>query len=404
MPLEARAVENVEEFKGALAPIMQYFGDAPDDERAERFLRVLPMHRMFAAWDGGAIVGGAGAFDFRMSVPGGEVPCAGVTVVGVQPTHRRRGALRAMMRAQLDGAHAHGDAIAALWASEETIYARFGYGLACWGGEATIPREYSAFAEPFEPTGRIRFVDADEALELFPPVYDAVRATRAGMFSRTTDWWRDRRLADPENRREGGGPRRYIVHESGDEVTGYGLYRHKPGFEAGAMDATLLVSEVIGATREATRELWRYLLDIDWNARVSIWMLPVDHPLFYLLANPRRARFRMGDVLWVRVLDVAKALSARSYESEASLVFELEDHFCPWNTGRWRLEGGTASRTDAEPELRLGAAALGSAYLGGIPFAQLAAASRVDELVSGALARADALFRTATHPWCPEIF
>src|SRR5438105_11399722 len=110
----------------------------PTPERIERFMRVLDHERMHAAWDDGKIVGGAGAFTFEMTVPGGTVPTAGVTVVGVYPTHRRRGVLRSMMRAQLDDVHERGEPLAALWASEETIYGRFGYGLASWCGEISL--------------------------------------------------------------------------------------------------------------------------------------------------------------------------------------------------------------------------------------------------------------------------
>ena len=103
---------------------------------------------MHAAFEEGQIVGGAGAFPFELSVPGGSLPCAGVTAVGVHPTHRRRGVLRSMMDAQLRDVHERGEPIAALWASEETIYGRFGYGIASWAGELKVPHEWDAFAAP----------------------------------------------------------------------------------------------------------------------------------------------------------------------------------------------------------------------------------------------------------------
>src|SRR5581483_7679565 len=137
--------------------------------------------RMHAAFEDGEVVGGAGAFTFDLSVPGATLPCAGVTVVGVYPTHRRRGILRAMMRAQLDDVHERGESIAALWASEETIYGRFGYGLAGWGGEVNIPRARGSCAQPLERRGRVRAVTLDEAVELFPPVWEAFRAQRPGV-------------------------------------------------------------------------------------------------------------------------------------------------------------------------------------------------------------------------------
>ena len=404
MSFDVRPCASLEEFKQAFFAIGQYFGPEPTDEQAERWLKVLRMERMHAAWEDGRVVGGAGAFDFRMTVSGGDVACAGVTVVGVYPTHRRRGVLRSLMRAQLDDARERGDALAALWASEETIYGRFGYGIASWCGEIEVPRTYSAFAAPFEREGRIRFVDAEEALELFPSVYEAVREQRPGMFRRSRDWWELRRLADPPERREGAGPKRFVVHETDGRATGYATYRHRSSWENAVSTGKIVVGEAMGSTPAGTSAIWRYLLDIDWAASVQAELLPPDHPLLFLLANPRRARFRLYDALWVRLVDVGAALSARTYREGGPVVFEVRDAFCDWNEGRWRLADGRAERTDDEPDLLLDADALGSVYLGGIPFAELQQALRVDELRSGAIARADALFRAPLHAWCPEIF
>ena len=404
MSFEVRPVADNEEYRDAIHAIGQYFGMELTDEQVERFLKVLPLERMHAAREDGRIVGGAGAFSFDLSIPGGSLPTAGVSVVGVYPTHRRRGVLRAMMRVQLDDARDRGEPLAALWSSEETIYGRFGYGVAAWVGEISIPREYAAFVRPFEREGEARFVDAEEAFALFPPIWAAVRSQRAGMYVRPDDWWRDRIFRDPEERREGAGPKRFIVHELDGPPTGYAIYRHKAGFEAGTSTGVTQVLEAMGATAKGTENIWRYLLDIDWAAKIEASLLPPDHPLFLLLASPRRAKYRMGDGLWVRLVDVGAALSARSYRDGQPVVLEVRDAFCDWNEGRWKVGDGSAQLTKNEPDLRLDADALGSAYLGGITFAQLRDALRVEELTDGAVARADDLFRTDLHPWCPEIF
>ena len=161
MSVEIRICRDQAEFGRALYGIGQYFAAPATDEQLARFTQVLEIGRMHAAVEGDEIVGGAGAFSFDLSVPGGSLPCAGVTVVGVYPTHRRRGVLRAMMRAQLDDVHERGEPIAALWASEETIYGRFGYGLAAWCGEIKVPREWGAFARPLERRGEFRLVTPD---------------------------------------------------------------------------------------------------------------------------------------------------------------------------------------------------------------------------------------------------
>jgi len=161
---------------------------------------------------------------------------------------------------------------------------------------------------------------------------------------------------------------------------------------------------VVAADLDAEAELWRYLCDIEWVGTINAWMLPLDHPLFFLLAEPRRMRFRVGDGLWVRLVDVGAALSARSYAADGAVVFEIEDAFCPWNAGRWKLEGGEAKRTRAAADLRCDVTALGSVYLGGFTFRQLVRSGRVEELRPGAAARADGLFHTDRAPWCPENF
>jgi len=375
----------------------------PTDERMERFSRNLPIERMHAAREGGKIVGGAGAFPFEMTVPGAFVPTAGVTVVGTFPTHRRRGVLRSMMRAQLDDVHERGEPMALLWASEDTIYGRFGYGMASLTGRISVPKEYSAFARPFERQGTLRIVDADEALTLCPRVWNAVRRQVPGMLGRTRNWWELRVLFEPPSGGEDG-PKRFVVLERDGRPEGYAIYRHKPKWEEGVSNSELQVVEAVALDGRPTAELWRYLLDIDWAAEITAGLLPVDHPLWWLLATPRRMRLRIGDGLWARLVDVGAALSARAYASDGAVVFDVMDEFCPWNVGRWRLADGRAKRTKAAAQLRCDVTALGSVYLGGFSFAELVRGGRVEELRRGAAARADAMFATDRAPWCPEIF
>ena len=400
--LEIRPCRDYEEYGDAIFGIGQYFGARPDEQRLQRFSKVLDIERMHAALEDGEIVGGGGAFSFDLSVPGGTLACAGVTVVGVYPTHRRRGVLRALMDAQLRDVHERGEPIAALWASEETIYGRFGYGIASWAGEVKIAREWGAFAQPLERKGRMRFVTAEQALELFPPVWEALRRERPGVISRTRDWWEVRTLRLPDE--DKANPKRFVVLELDGVTQGYAVFRTHNGFEEGVTKARTEVIEAIGATPKATAELWRFLLDIDWTSTFEASLLPPDHPLFLLLANPRRAKYRMGDGLWVRVVDVGAALFGRAYAGDGSIVLDVRDAVCPWNEGRWKLEGGSAARTDSAPDLALDVSALGSAYLGAISFDQLCGAGRVEELVDGAVRRADALFGWLPLPWCPEIF
>jgi predicted acetyltransferase len=194
------------------------------------------------------------------------------------------------------------------------------------------------------------------------------------------------------------------VLEADGEPQAYAIYRTRFSFEGGLPASRLIVREALGATPQATAAIWRFVLDVDWMSLVEVSLAPPDHPLFLLLALPRRARYRMGDGLWVRIVDLPAALSGRAYGQGGPLVLEVRDAVCEWNDGRWKLEDGLCERTDAEPDLALDVSALGSAYLGAVSFTQLRQALRVQELREGAVARADALFAWHPLPWCLEIF
>ncbi|HSO01122.1 MAG TPA: GNAT family N-acetyltransferase, partial [Gaiellaceae bacterium] len=178
MGWDVRPTRDLEEFKRAVGAIGHYFGGWPaDDEAAQRFSGNLPLERMHAALDGDHIVGGAGAFPFELTVPGGgTVGCGGVTVVGVLPTHRRRGVLTAMMRTQLEDIRDRGEPVAALWASEEPIYRRFGYGLASLSCEIAVPSGYAALRDPRNERAAARIVPLAESKDVLATVYDRVRA------------------------------------------------------------------------------------------------------------------------------------------------------------------------------------------------------------------------------------
>jgi predicted acetyltransferase len=405
MDVEIRHCASAEEVRDAIAPIGYYFGrSAPHEDQAERLTRVLPAQRVYAAWEGGRAVGGLGAFPFKLTIPGGRVPAAGVTVAGVLPTHRRRGVLRAMMRALLDVCYDQHEPVAYLWATEDTIYGRFGFGLASFTAEMDLARERSTFHAPFAASGRVQLVSPGAAEELLAPIYERVAVATPGMFARSSTWWQARTLSDPEWRRGTNGDLQCAVLENEGRPSAYALYRVNSAFERGLQTGSVAVIEAIGDSPEATRAIWRYLFDIDWMARVKARLLPLDHPLLLLLAEPRRLGFSFRDGLWVRLLDIETAMSARSYQGQGSVVIEVIDEFCPWNAGCWRVGSDGVERTDQAPGLRCDVNALGSVYLGGFTWTQLARALRVNELLSGAIAHADALFQVRGAPWCPEIF
>ena len=405
MTLDVRAC-GPDDFPAALAPIFHYFGRTPGPETAERFGPILPPERIHGAFEDGAVVGSGGVFPFETSVPGGRfVRAAGVTLVGVLPTHRRRGILRRLMRAQLDDVHERGEPIAYLWASEDALYGRFGYGIASFTGSIELPLERSAFHPGAPaPAARFRPADMDEAIQVFSRIQRRAAEQHPGMFVRTPEWWRHKRLPDPEAYREGGGEMIRVLLELDGRPAGYALYRLHWAHDGGIASGFVNVIEAVGDSREATAALWRYLLDTDWMASAKAHLLPLDHELLLLLAEPRQARFRFRDGLWVRLVDVEAALRARVLNEAEPITISVRDEFCPWNDGTWLVTPDGAERTDREAEIALPIAALGSAYLGGFSFAELLRASRIEERRAGAVSRADALFRADRYPWCPEIF
>jgi predicted acetyltransferase len=403
-PIRTATAETMEAFA---APLNLAFAEMPDPGDEER--RLWEPDRIIAAFDGEQPVATAGAITFRLTVPGGEAGAAGVTLVGVSPSHRRRGILRSMMRHQLDDVRARGEPLAILWASEGAIYQRFGYGLATLSGSFEIARDRAAFARPAPAEGTVRLVDREAALGIFPAVYDRIRVETPGMVARSEAWWRWTTLHDTDRARAESGMKFYAVYEAGGAVEGTAIYRVKPDWDERGPKGRLVAQEVIATTPRAIRDLWSWLLSVDLVTLVCGVRAPVPHPLQLLLAEPRRLGFTVGDALWLRVVDVPAALAARTYGRAGTLVLEIRDAFCPWNAGRWRLvvgeDGrGFAERTTVEPDVTLDASDLGATYLGTFRFSELARAGRVAEITAGSLRRADALFAAERAPWCSTMF
>ena len=408
MTIEIRDIADGQ-FRDWLLAVNTAFGEDVHEDSVERFRRVLDPLRALGAFDGQAIVGGAAAFSFSLTVPGArQLPAAGVTAVGVMPTHRRQGVLRSMMARQLADARARGEPLAVLWASEGPIYQRFGYGLASLNAPFDIERANTGFRQLGDWTGRLRLVEAAEAGTLMPPVYDAVAAGGPGFFVRNERWWSELILADPERWRRGASRKFFVVHERDGRPTGYAIYRIKSEWGEHGSRSELRVQEALAVDPAAERDLWRYLFGVDLIHRVVLHHGPIDQPLLLQLEHPDRLGLRARDGVWVRILDVSAALAGRGYADDGTLALEVRDGFMPEVAGRWRLtvDGGRARvEPTAEPaELAMEVNDLGSVFLGGFSFAELARAGRVDELVPGARRRADRLFGSPLKPWCPYIF
>ena len=384
------------------------FGEDQGDEQWSYEQRLIEPERVLGAYDGQRLVGGGAAFSFRLTVPGGHaVSTAGVTSVGIMPSHRRQGALRSLMARQLADVRAAGEPVAALWASEGSIYQRFGYGLSTLNGSIDLARDRATFRRPPALAGTVELRDAESARPDLIAIYDAARAATPGFYERTPEWW-SVILDDPQFRRRGATKRRYAIHVRDGEAVGYAMYRIKNDWTPTGPANALIVVELIGLDAAASEQLWRYVFGVDLMASIQSRLGPADHPLLLMVAEPRRLQLRVGDGLWLRIVDVPAALEARAFAEDGSLVIDVMDEFLPDAAGRWRLttnEGvATVQPTTDAADLQLESADLAAVYLGGFRMASLARAGRTVECVPGARERADAMFATTVVPWCPEVF
>lgn len=410
MQIELRGVASDEELGDFLSCSAVAFGtDVRPDDR-DLLAAFLERERLVVARDDGRVVGTGGVLSMELTVPGlAPLPCGGLTFVAVLPTHRRRGILTQMMGRMLDDIAARGEPVAALLASESAIYGRFGFGLATMNATYELERRHAVFAHPPAVAGRMRLLELDEASSVLPPVFDRARAARVGEVSRSAGWWA-RHLADRPDDRGGLSRLFVVVHEDpSGESDGYALYRLRHRWDT-TPEHTLHVREVAAADPAVRLALVAFCCNVDLVSRIRLEHFPVDDPLRHALADPRRLKCQaLADSLWVRVLDVPAALSARSYGVEDRVVLEVSDPFRPACAGRFLVEGSPAGGScrrvdDAAPELLLSASDLGAAYLGGTSLVTLAAAGRVHEVAPGALARAEAMFRTTPAPWCNTDF
>lgn len=383
------------------------FGFEVDDEaRTQRFADTFEWDRSRAAWDGDEIVGTSGAFSLEMTVPGATMACGGTTVVTVQPTHRRRGILSAMMDSHLDDVIERQEPIAALWASDSAIYGRFGYGCASLSAGIEVSRQHTSYHRLAPDPAPTRLIDLAEAKQLLVPFYDHVRRTRPGFYARSQTWWDNRRFHDDADSRDGAGAYRYVVTESDGQVTGFAQYRYKPGWADGHGAGEVRVTELIADDPSGWAGLWRLLLDHDLTAKIVADHRSVEEPLFEMLAGRRRARQVVGDGLWVRVMDPKTALEGRLYSAPADVTIEIHDSRAG-GSSTWRLDlsedGAVVSPTDAEPKVSMDIEDLGGCFMGWSRFAALHEIGRAIGARSDILAL-DRAFTWSPLPWCPEVF
>jgi predicted acetyltransferase len=403
-PIRQVTDEEVPAFFTAMA---RQFGDDISDESIEKIRGACELDRTFAWFEGERIMGTAETVSFTVGMPGAApAPCAGLTAVGVNPLRRRRGILTALLRRQMDQAHERGEPFGALYASESAIYGRYGYGAAAPAVEYRVATAHGSLRSPAAASASadLEMVDTDEALQRLPGIYDAVHAATPGCMSRSPGRWRAFVGFDPGEHRDGFSPYYHVVLAD----RGYVVYRLKDDWDEGTPDGTLRVVELLARDADAYAALWQLCLSMDLVSEVRSSQRPPDDAVLLALTDPARAKIRAAEPLYLRLLDLASAFAARRYAGEGGAVVEVRDAFCPWNAGRWALDlgpdGGSARRTDVEPDLVLDVAELGGAFLGGVRLAALARAGRIEETRSGAAWDLDRLLAADPLPWNPRIF
>lgn len=409
MTIEIRRVRE-DELAGYIDALSTAFLDRPDVERVATELRPMwDLERTWAAVDDTRIVGTFRSWGSEITVPGGGcLPTAAVSGVTVLPTHRRQGLLGRMLEQEHAAMRDRGDVISILHASEYPIYGRFGYGMgvreATWTLDATNASFHGSSA------GSVELVRPDSATrDVLIGVFDAWRARQPGEMRRRPVSW-DFALGLREEFWGESWKGFVALHrDRAGTVDGYARYRAKEKWESRQPRGTLDVDELHALSDDAQAALWRFLGSVDWVATIRAERRSPSDRLPWLLVNGRAASMsEVGDGLWVRIFDIPRALAARTYEREGRLVLEIVDREAVHGRTRVELDAGAGGAqcrpTDRSPDLTIDASALGAAYLGGSRLRDAVLATGADEHRAGALADADALFRTADEPWCSTFF
>jgi predicted acetyltransferase len=379
MELRAITDDEVPAFRDC---VMTTFGEEgevdPDGDRRLRAL--LPISQMWGMFDRGTIVATAGAFDLRIGMPGGgSLPCSGLTMVAVRPTHRRRGLLTQLMTRYLEDARARGYAIGGLWASEAVIYGRFGFSIGAWGDAIEVT---GAQHLAIDGAGDgIELADEAFARELLPDIYARATAARPGVLRRSSPWWRERRFIEAPYQRRGASRRRHVLAMRDGAPVGYVQYRQRGGFTDGRPSGKLEIIELVGVDARATASLWKYACATDLYPTVTWWNAPVDDPLIHLASDVRRISRRRNETLWLRIENVGAVLAARGFDDSVAL----------------RVGERTYGRG---PAVEVAPKALAALVMGATRATELAQAG----LLTGDVMAAERAFITPVAPWCAEIF
>jgi predicted acetyltransferase len=409
MGLDIRRIRD-EELVDYVETMRTAFFGGPDVARFVEGVRPhWDLERVWAAFHDTRIRGTLRTWATELTVPGGaRLPAAALTNVTVLATHRRRGIMRSMLLAEHAATRARGEAIGLLYSAEYPIYGRFGYGAGCREATLTVSTADTGFHG--EPPAGVDFAKPDTTTrETLKGVFDAWRLQQSGEIRRRDFGW-DFDLGIRDDAWDPPWKGFVILHrDANDAADGYARYRVEERWEDGQPRNVVILDELHALSDAGYAALWRFLAEMDWVGKIKAEHRRVDERLPWLLTNARGARLSdIGDSMWVRLHDVRRALEARTYERDADLVLEVIDP--ELTTGKVRLHidvgggGATCRPTTRSPDLTIGVAALGAAYLGGVALANAVIAEGFDEHRAGSLATADGLLRTMDEPWCSTFF
>jgi len=398
--------ERVDEFFGV---VMRGFHSDYVADQWKPMHKVIEPERSFGFQVDGRWISTCGAYTRTLTVPGGSVPVAAVTIVTVQPSYRRRGLLTEMMTHQLHDIYERGDEpMALLWASESAIYGRFGYGQATPQVRLTGTTKTAGFRPEVDlGPGSVGEVAGDQAIPVIKRLHGSLLPDRVGALNRNDDWW-DVRWHDPESERHGASAYRFALHyDHRGRPDGYVAFRVKTSWESDS-GSEVIISELDAVPGPARAALWRFILDLDLVRRFSTHGSPMDEPLRYLVHDLRSVKAELEDGTYARLIDVPRALEARRYLTELDVIIGVQDPLLPDNNGSIRLEAGpdgaAVTRSRRRPDVTMSVRELSAIYLGGTPLVPLARAGLVTERTKGAVQATAAAFAWPQPPFCPDFF
>ena len=406
MTIEIRACRDKDELEQYNKVVAYVFAENSIEDMATENAQTLPEWTT-AAFDDGRCIATMGTFPFTVRLNGSPVKMGGVTQVGTLPEYRRQGLLRKIMTQGFAEMQERGQYLAILWASMGAIYPRFGYGLASTSVNYTFDPRFAGFESGPEPTGKVTMMPKEDAFPIMKQLYIQRAAPRNLQIHRATVMW------DTDNFRPSkkGQPVYSAVYRNGDgEARGYIVYETEDRQSAGPGPRQVFKIKDFGyLDMDAYRGLWEYIRRHDLVSTVEMHNVGEDDPAPDLLLEPRILRRSTQDAIWLRVVDIEKAMPQRPYGGRGELTFRVpDDRMCPWNNGAWLMEtdGTTTSirKTDRTPEIEMPLNTLASLIVGHRPATHYSRIGKLTANNDGALATADALFKTEYLPHCPNSF